>query len=265
MKKNKKKKQEKKQSKKEAKKEINKIIKKSIDDLPLSILALLFGPFYLLYKKIYSSAIITIIIYIFVSMYCTFEINIGIKIIINLYLAFKYNNVKKNKEAINIYIFIIIVALYMIVTKLVTIEKPIFHENTANKLDNMTYIIPNNVKETKTNKNSKYYMVRERKKGSCFITISINNTNTNSLEQYLSEAEKYNNDLIKGKIITKDINKITWTNQKLSNDLSRKDIYVTKMNNKVYEIKFESTNSKKDLCTNIKKEILDSIKIKEMK
>ena len=257
-------KKKKKQSKKEAKREINKIIKKSIDNLPLSILNLLFGPFYLLYKKEFVPAIITIIIYIFVSMYFTFEINIFIKIIINLYLAFKYNNLKKSKKTINIYAFIIIVALYMIITKLVTIEKPIFYKSTKNQLDNITYKIPNNVKEYKTSSKTKYYMVRERKKGNCFITISVNETNLTTPEQYLSETEKYNTNYVKSKFTNKKINKIDWTNQKLTNKTSKKDLYVTKKDKKVYEVKFESTNSYIDLCKGIKKDILQSIKIKEM-
>lgn len=259
------KKEKKKKSKKEAKKEIIKIIEKSIDNLPLSILNLLFGPFYLLYKKEYSPAIITIILYIFVSMYFNFEINIIIKIIINLYLAFKYNNVKKSKKEINIYAFIIIVALYMIITKLVTIEKPVFYKTTKNQLENMTYKIPNNVKEYKTSSKTKYYMIRERKKGNCFITISIDKTNLNTTQEYISETEKYNTNLYKGNIKNKKINKIEWTNQKLSNKTSNKDLYVTKINRNIYEIKFESTNSYNDLCKNIKKEILESVKIKEMK
>lgn len=260
------KKDKKKTKKKEPKIGIFNIMKESIDNMSLSILTLIFGPFYLFYKKLFGPALITILLYIFTSMYFTFELSILSKILINIFLAFRYKKEAETKEKLNIFILISIVLLFILVSKLVTVEKDNKkYKSTENKIDNITYKMPKNIKETKTNKKSKYYSVNNIKNGNCFITISINNSNMYSIpEEYISDNQKYENSLKKSKITKKTINKIEWTNQKLTNKMNIKDIYVTKQDKSFYEIKFESTNSKIDLCSNVKNKILKSVKIKKM-
>lgn len=261
------KKDKKKNKKKEPKIELLNIIKESIDNMSLSILTLIFGPFYLFYKKLYRPALITILLYIFTSMYFTFELSILSKILINIFLAFRYKKEVETKEKLNIFILISIVLLFILISKLVTIEKDNKqYKTTENRIDNISYKMPRNIKETKSNKKSKYYSVNNIKNGNCFITISTNNSNMYSIpEEFISDTQKYEKYLKKSKITKKSINKIEWTNQKLSNNMNNKDIYVTKQNNTLYEIRFESTNSKKDLCSKVKNEILKSVKIKKMK
>ena len=266
MKKNNNKKEKKKSKKKESKIDIFSIMKESIDNMSLSILTLILGPFYLFYKKIYGPALITILLYIFTSMYLTFELSILSKILINIFIAFKYKKEVETNDSLHISILIYILLIYVLILNLVTYEKDKDYKSTENRIDNITYKIPNTVKETKSNKKSKYYSLNNLKNGNCFITISINNSNMYSIpEEYISNSQKYETKLKKGKFNKKTINKIEWTNQKLSNKKNIKDIYVTKQDNNFYEIRFESTNSNKDLCSKVKKDILKSVKIKKMK
>jgi len=254
----------KKTKKKETKKELNKIIMKSIESLPLSILTLLFGPFYLLYKKLYTPAIITLILYIASSLYLTFEINVILKLLINLFLSFKYyKELKKNKKNINILIPILILVLYIVIICVINIKAVEHYKSTDNHIENMTYEIPSNIKEYKSTKDHKYFIINDHKKGNCIITISANNSNMYSIpEEYISDSQKFVTDYTKSKIKQVKIKNNTWTKQTLKKDMSIIELYVIKDDNVIYEIKFESSNSKNDLCESSKLELLKSIKIK---
>ena len=246
--------------KREDKKELIKIIKKSIERLPLSILTLLFGPFYLLYKKIYTPAIITLILYIATSIYLSFELNIIIKILINIFLSIKYKDTKK--EHIKPYILIIVIIIYLLIVRVINIDRFNNYNKTDNSIDKMSYKIPYNIKEYDSSKNNKYYVLDNKIKGKCFITISSNNSNMYSNpEEYISDSLKFETNYKKSNIKNEKINNITWTKQILKNNKSIKELYVTKYDNTIYEIKFESTNSN-NICNKYKKKLLKTIKIK---
>ena len=248
----------KKKKKKEERKELNKVIIKSIESIPLSILTLLFGPFYLLYKKLYSPAIITLILYLATSIYLTFELNIIIKLIINIYLSIKYYKTLKNsKDNINIYIPILVLVLYIIIIMLINIQGKDNYNKTDNHINNMTYTIPDNIKEYKSSKNHKYFILNDYNKGNCIITISSNNSNMYSIpEEYISDSQKFVSNYKKSKIKKITINNNTWTKQSLKNNMSYIELYVIMDENIIYEIKFESSNSKKDLCDSSKNKLL---------
>lgn len=254
----------------------------------ISLNALLFGPFYTLYRKIYSKSIILILIYLVTGIYLNSNIYIFLNITINFILALyfrkmyinyaknKINKIRKNysekKEneiiqiikktggTLPIHYLITVIIIFIGTITIVTNKELLNKKKTEksinkNNIENIEYILPNNTTIKENLKNYQYY-INKNNDITCFIMISTNYaTKYKNENDYLIEKknsyEFYNNKVIS----TENINNTKWTVLKLDN---KKEEYVIKYKDTIYEFSFENKNN--NSCNESKNIILNSIK-----
>lgn len=264
---------------------------KYIESQPISLCALLFGPFYLLYRKIYSESIIVILLFLVTSTFLSSNIDILIKIAINFVIAISFkrlylinitkklkqireNNSDKSKDEITKIIeesgstlslkkIIPIIILYIGIIAIMNnrdINKAIIDDGKQinnNSIEQISYSLPPNTKVKENTKTYQYYTYKDNNE-SCYIIISTNHSNKYSTtEEYLVDKKQTYKDtsIIEDEII----NKINWKKLKIDSD-SKKEDYVIKYNNIIYEISYKSTSSK-NTCKYPKEYIMNSIKL----
>ena len=257
-----------------------------------SIIAFIFGPFYLLSKKMWTQALLLLLIIIALAIQ---DLNISAlcTIVINLYLGFKFNYMylefanrkideiklsnpdksssellelckKKgtsNNALIALITIIILIILGMLTPIIFFMMEPSTENNTTNSnyyLNKMNYIIPSNFKSRDNNSN--YYRYYSLIKDNDYCTISISTINNQKdanvfLDNYLKDINKEYN-----KISNKTINSIVWYYSSIDYDYHQEIIYTTSYDNNLYYIKY--TSSKDAKCSNTYQEIINSIEFK---
>ena len=256
----------------------------SIKKQKLNIGALIFGPFYCIYRKMYFLGIILLLIessFLFTigGDYCTL-----VELFINLYLAIKINeiylkkvnnnieNIKNNnpdktsKElidicskkggTISIKLFIILLFLLPITIYLLTIifrfeefnEKQEDKNNTY-KVRNITYKIPSNFNEIRTNEIYNFLKTTDNK---CYLsTSSISYAgNVDEYISYSSNSSKYTN---KTDIKEWEHKGNSWKYIMMNTSNGDKTIYVSRYNNYIYVFTFDGD------CKEYQQNILNSI------
>lgn len=257
---------------------------KNIINQKISLYALLFGPFYTLYRKIYSESIILILLYLVTTIYLDSNFDIILKLTINLFLALtfrkmyltharkKINQLRKEENSQNlinksggtlhihsiIAIFITFIGIVMLFNNTDTFkinnnEKEIITNNT---IEDLTYTLPTNVNTKENTNNYQYYIYKENNQ-SCFIIISTTHTTKykDEIEYLIEKKESYNNYDDKT-ISTESINNIEWKVLKSDN---KKEDYTIKHKDNIYELSFEAQNIK--YCSHSKEAILNSVKL----
>ena len=256
----------------------------SIKKQKFNIAALIFGPFYCIYRKMYLLGIILIIIE------SNFLFSIGgdystlVELFINLYLAIKINEIylkkvnnnietiksnnpdKTSKElieicskkggTISIKLFIVLLFIIPMIISILTIlfeyDKSINKKTVSNntyKVRDITFNTPNNFEEMTTNE-IYYYMKSNDNK--CYLnTFSI--SYSGDIKNYLSYNSNSSSNTNKTDIYTWEHKGNNWNYIMMDTSYGEKDIYATKYNGYLYIFTFEGD------CNEYKPDILNSI------
>lgn len=268
------------------------IIKKENFSLP----GFIFGPLYLLYRKIWSYTLLFIIL-ISVVYYIDHDAASILYVIMCFFLGFKVNSIymqyatrkvdeikisnpdkssteilqicKKRGETISITLIVLIVIIMSITTTLAYQEynhkENYVEENYTIPQDiiyNMNYEISENFKTEKNYTNNYRNYKYADNDNNCNITISAEPyTNTyNSIEDYIIRNLYINpQDMTKG-IETKNINNYNWRYLGIkSNDYNRK-LYYIKDNAYIYTIELsENSNYNNTICDSKMEDLIKSI------
>ena len=263
-----------------------------IKEQQISLSTLLFGPFYLLYRKIYQESIILILLFLVMSIFLNSNIDILLKITIHFILALSFKKIYFNyaerkinyikarnselgqneidkiieKEGstiqpiILITIFILYIGVIAILNNKDNTKKVTYNEQLdKNVIEKMEYNLPTNIKVKENTNTYQYYTYKDNNE-TCYIIISTNHSKkyTTPDEYLVDRKEEYINS-------TTNINEATYNNIKwrvleIQNDNNKQEIYVLKYNNTLYEISLESS-SNRNTCKNSKEYIMNSIKL----
>ena len=266
---------------------------KSIKEQKLSFPSLVFGPIYLIYRKLYFIGFILLFIELILSVSNIDNINFIIGLIINIYFMYKFkdiylDNVEKKVEEIKYknpdkssneilkkckkagstlkFEIIIVIILLSIIGSIIaeailimTNNELIPTEENNIIIKNMEYTAPKNY-TTKNDDSSTYHFYGYHKdEGSCYVFINTNKISIDT-EKYIDELYKYDIYNEKTQTETITINNIEWKNKVYINEKNKKYVYATKYNNEIYAIRFENKYTEYDVCEPIKDEILNSVK-----
>lgn len=258
----------------------------SIKKENISIPAILFGPFYLLYRKMWLNALIVFLISSILISYTTTEVFILLQMIIEIYLGLKLNSIiiqnasrniekikmsnpdKSDKDILKIcqksgntnitsVLISILIILALIYPYIVINYK---NETTYTKkiahLDRMIYEVPTNNNISKYNNDTYHYYSYKDKNSFCSFNLLIN-SQTNfykTTEEYLNKQTNYQS--TERRKVKKDDTE--WTILNTKNNNLRETYYITKRNNKFYIL--ESRNyTDTNKCNNIENNLFNSI------
>ncbi len=257
-----------------------------------SIVAMIFGPFYCIYRKLWTQGILLLIIYLCSYIYIQENTSIFLRIVINLVLAFKFNKLylsevdkrvelikKQNQDftstelleecnkkggtiSIRLIIFIIIL-FYLAITILISNNNATKYNNNKqdNTIGNITYIIPKTAElKIKYPTYITYTDVIDNNR--CYISISTEQSNTNPEEYLISKINSYSN-YEQSEIMEESYNDINWIKQAITNNNTTKYFYITKIDNNIYDFSFSSNQSNDACLKDIDIIIKSSIEIKK--
>lgn len=259
----------------------------------ISAPTLLFGPFFYIYKKMWSYSLYFFLIYVLADLIPNPSLSILTKATSNIIFAILYRfqylkhaknqvdkiinyNEDKSKDeiiklckikgkSIDIKIIIIIILIYIgSIILLKTDKKERKLEENLKEKDNiiikMTYKIPDEF-ENKNHEDYYRYYTYTKDSEMCFITIkSPRQTTYNNAINYLKETSKADTEYkIKENNEVKTSTGAIWNSLLLENDDSIKKYYALKYYNDIYEITFESI-SNKTTCDKYINSILENIK-----
>lgn len=247
-----------------------------------SIPAAIFGPFYLIYRKMHKEAFILIIVYITTYLYTKDTVGIIIRLLLNILTAciinrYYYKQAKKQTELVQkknedkeekevlqlcrkkggtnspkIIIIIFMIYLFIIATTSLEYKTKNIQQTTLQNNEMIYKVSPSTI--IKTNHNNYQHLVDE----GCYITVT--NTKTNkTTKEYLLENKEYYTNYSMNEIIEKQVSDITWNQLYMENKENIQEIYVSKINETIYEIDFRY--SKEQECSKKINDILDNIKI----
>lgn len=258
-----------------------------------SFFSLIFGPLYLLYRKLNFIGILLIILLLIIYYLFGNIIGFAALIIVNITLMFKFkelysNHVKKrvelikNKnsdkssiEIINIckheggttsigkmiiqVLGIIILIIFIDIATIINIEEIEETKETEEfnyKIKEMNYTIPGGYSSNNNNNLLYHFYSYHNENNNCYIHIKTNNVSL-KIDEYINNKNKYNN-YNTSEVKDTTINNINWKYQELNKETDNKEIYVTNHNNTYYDITIENTDNNKK-CKEIKNKILNSI------
>lgn len=221
----------------------------------ISIPTLLIGPLYYIYNNISIGWILLVLSY-FIYGFTHGSITLFLLIIRNIVLSFIFKYIKKQDKKMSVGLMIEIFIIHILIVFVISTNKPIERKIIeSDHLGKMYYKVSPVFTSQEINIDQHFY-VSHQHKGTCYITINYTKTNITEKEYLIKETSNIsdsNNSI--DEII---INDKTWYNRNINNIL---DIYITKYNNEIYELKFENT-TKEDACSIYKKELLNSITFK---
>lgn len=257
----------------------------------VSILAALFGPFYLIYRRLWAQGFIIIILYILSYQYLPTDIGILFRVGFNLFLGFRFNEnyveevlvrinrlkkqnpnitdeellllCKNTPDTTNIGAIIIITLIYFILLALlqskgVKLEEQLIEGSIDN--NHINYQIP---KETiiKTNYNNYQHLSYEENNKKCYVTIYSQYMTKNERE-YLVDVTNNHSNYRQSDIEEITINNVVWLKRTFEKSNAYQEFFLTKYQDdgRVYEMRFDT--SEKGSCETIKKVILDSLTYK---
>ena len=264
-------------------------------NLPFSIPAALLGPFYYLYKKMFSIGIILIIIYIASYIYLSEDLGLILRLIINIILAAKFNSkyredvekriqliknqnqnatstelleiCKKKGQPLSIGILIIIIILYFTSIAALLVNEPNKNEEIQNikedySIDNLHYKIPKSIEEVDEYTNYQFFKDKNEK-GTCFISIYVHNTNMTEKEFIVSQSTSYEK-YRQNDIEVVDIKNNKWSKRTFEGNTQKAEMYVMKKksDNKIYELDFEESPSNSEACKEDRDYIFNNLEIK---
>ena len=263
--------------------------------IKMSIPAVVFGPFYFLYRKMYGQAILLIILYLITYSYLQEETGIFVRFVLNIIFAIKANqiylkevhtrieNIKKrnqnadSKELLelckkaggtcSIMFIIIVMMFYFTVIALITIQrelsnvieepKPIITEDITN--NEIVYRVPERI-NVKTNFSNYQHITDDNQYGNCYITIYSSQTNKNE-DEYLSSLKSYYVDYNQSEVEEIEINQEKWKKTHYEKNNAKRDIYVFKYNGYMYDFQFSYSYS--NACDEDMDYILESVERKK--
>lgn len=242
-----------------------------IKNKKFNIGALIFGPFYCIYRKMYSLGILLLIIELLFVSSIGGDYTTVIELFINLYLAIKINeiylkkvntridNIKNNnpdksstelikicseeggtlpvKKIVSaIILFIIILSILSTIYEFDKyIEEEITKENTTYTIKEITYTKPNNFTEVNSSELHNYIKTND---SSCYLNVySI--LYPRDVEEYLSSNSNSSSYTSKSNVLSYDYNGKKWNYITMTSSYGNKDIYVHKYNNYLYVFTFE--------------------------
>ena len=252
-----------------------------------SILAFIFGPLHMIYRKMYLYGLSLLTIIVLLSYY-NIEIGSYITIIINLYLGFKFNRIymnhanqkteeikisnpdktsqelldlcKRKGSTINPIILIMIITTTLTIILIYTIDyirkNQIVENNTNNynEIVDMKYKVLDNYKKGQFKSTTYDFYSYHKDNTSCYITIKTTpTTNYKSIDDYIIKYSKTNNE-----ITNIQINNNNWK-KTINNKLT---IYAINYNNNYYLIKFDSNDK---TCINNESIFMNNITFKGTK
>lgn len=252
-------------------------------NLPFSFPAILLGPFYYLYRKMFSIAIILIILYISSYVYLNEDLGLILRLVINIVLAFKFNkkykeDVEKRIKIIKIQnqnatstelldickrkgkplssgILFIVIILYFASIAALLVNEPNTQEEvketkikTEYSVGKLHYIIPKDMEETDEYINYQFFKDKNDN-GTCFISVSMQNTNMTEKEYLVSLSSSYNR-FKQNDIEVIDIKNNKWSLRKYEGTTQNTEIYVMKdkTENAIYEFNFDELPPNSQAC-----------------
>jgi len=259
-----------------------------------SVIAFIFGPLYLLYKKLWSYSLLLLLVIIAIALE---DLNIAATctIIINLYLGFKFNSmylelVNRKVEEIKISnpdksstellqvcqkkgnnnnIFIILLIIFLLIGIISVYYSFQNNESTEEKQFNnlreyfnkINYVVPNGFEAKNYNNNYYRYYSLIDKDNYCSITISYygNEKEPKEFLKTYRHMNEENNLGFSSEIKNKKINSTEWYYYTKQTDYLKETVYVTLKEN-IYLIKFANDN--KSDCQDSYNDFLSSIKFK---
>ena len=267
----------------------------TIKEEKLSVPALIFGPIYLLYRKMWLFALTIIFINYLLLIYCSQELTIIIQLLIHIYLGFKFNNLymqntikkideikmsnpdKSSTELLDVckkqggvstgYIIIGVIAT-LIGWEIALVQNPEQEDTTHNSImtiADMSYQINEKATISHNLDEYQYYNYTDNEINYCTFSISTDHyikmyKNANDyLKKNLDPTNKNPN--IKYKQTT--INDITWDFAQITNNNKIENNYAILKNNIYYIIKINHRDKTGDTCMEIEKELLESISFEE--
>lgn len=256
-----------------------------------SIPTAFFGPFYLLYRKLWTQGIILLILYIGSYLYIGENLGIALRVIINIIMAIRFKEMyltdverkveqiktqnpdktstelleecKKKGGVLGMGKVIIILFFYFVIVILLTnkeeytemIQKePVSYDK---EIYNMVYKTNEDMMEKDYYTNYHYYVSR-KEKGTCYITIESIITNKTT-QDYLKEESDIYEDYTRDNITNFNLKERTGSYQSMTLNTTRKEYYVIKNTNRIYEIEFEDTNYYYNNCGEAIDTIINSI------
>ncbi len=265
---------------------------KAFFNIPFSIPAVLLGPFYFLYRKMFSTGIILIILYVASYIYLNENLGLMLRLLMNIFLAFTFNKkyiedaekkvqiiknqnasstelleiCKKKGKPLSLGILFVIIILYFTTIAALLVNDPKTKEELTNiketySVGNLQYKIPKGIEEADEYTNYQYFKDKNDK-GTCFISIYLQNTNMSEKEFIVAESTSYN--LFKQSDITPiEINKYKWSTRTFDGTEQKTQMFVIKKeNNKLYELNFDEQPASSDACSEVKDYILNNLEIK---
>ena len=243
-----------------------------------SIVTLIFGPFYLIYKKIYIPGIILLGV-LGMAYYYNSEVGLFLTIVLNLFLGYKFNtiyyehakkkideikirNPNKSKEELldickqkgkPLMVLVIFIAfIFMIVCCMIPFllkkEEVIEDSIKESKIHDLSYKIPEGFQSGTYL--SKDYLTYHYQKDDNHCIIHIKVLTKTNMNQYIKSY--YNQD--SNTLPKETINNWNW--RRIQND------YIIEINNLVYDVNYESI--KDSNCDNLKQEFISSLDFPEI-
>lgn len=257
----------------------------------ISILAAIFGPFYMIYRRLWSQGFIIIILYILSYQYLPADIGILFRVGFNLFLGIRFNEnyieemivrinrlkkknpniteeellllCKNTPDTTNIGAIIVLILIYFILLALLQ-SKGVKLEDQVQEgmIDNnhISYQIP---KETiiKTNYNNYQHFSYEENNKKCYVTI-YSQYMTKNEKEYLVDVSNNHSNYKQSNTEEVTINNFVWLQKNFEKTSAYQDFYLMKYpeDGRIYEMRFDT--SEKGSCESIKKIILDSLTYK---
>lgn len=257
----------------------------------LSISAFIFGPFYLIYRKMWLSALLVFLLICILINYTTSEITMFIEMLIHLYLGLKINSIYmqsaerkvdeikisnpdksstelldlcKSKGGTSLLIVIISLIIILIITTELIIKTPkdkavkISTENKIYTLDKLNYQINNNVNASNNNNNDYHHYTYTDNNSSCSFSILTNKytniykTANDYLSKNITDENKYN-------LSTIYLGNNDWATTTIYDNSKEQKYYATIYNNKIYIIEIKINKDNQSTCKIIENNLLNSI------
>ncbi len=262
-----------------------------------SLCGFIFGPLYLVYRKIWSYLLLFIIIIIAVyyvditmipAIYAILSLFIGLKVN-NIYMTYatrKVDEIKisnpdkssteiyeicgKKGRTINILLLILLISIVIPLTAAIFSEyeaknkkeeNPKYIESSSiDSVRKLNYDISNDFKLEKNYSNLYKNYKYSNENNNCTITIDSNYLYNKTINEYISENLYINPTDIKSNIESKTINNNNYEYLEIESNTYKRKIYYTKDTNYIYTIELsEKKQFENNICEKELDNIIDSI------
>ena len=268
-------------------------IKKSSFSLP----ALFFGPFYLIYRKLFTQGIIILLI-IGLTLYYDSETASIVTIIINLFLGYKFHKLylkfvemkveeitlsnpdktqneileicrKKGQPLDSTYYATFLIIFFILLTTFLILKETIQRSNqkvssnniedteTEEQIQNLAYRVPPKLKRSKYSSSENRTYFYYKNNTSCCINIYVKYSPQETAEYILREYYSKDNQNIEEETRNNIVLK------KLTQVGNKEKYYLIENANYIYIIDIEDTNPSTNECREIEENFLNSLEMKQ--